>query len=58
MKTKKEYNIIFKFSDVVQTIEAESEEEAQQKGWDILAEDINFIESINCYEIEIEEIEE
>mgnify|MGYP000054785912 CR=1 FL=1 len=57
---KKEYQIIYKFADVIDNIEAESEEDAKK----IADERLNGCNldydpkvDTSCYEIEVEEIE-
>lgn len=56
---KKEYQVIYKFSDVFETIEAGSKEEAEQIADDRVESDrYNPKHDTSCYEIEVEEGEE
>lgn len=55
---KKAFEVIFKFSDVVDTIEAENEEEAERLADEKLKSDCNPQNNTYCYGIEIEEIED
>ena len=53
---KKEYQIFYKFSDVVETIEAKSKEEAEQIANErINTQKYNIKKETYCYEIEVEE---
>ena len=54
MTTKKEYQVTYKFSDVINTLEAESQEEAEKIAQDLLDNNEQQGES-HCYEIEVEE---
>jgi len=59
MEKKKEYQVIYKFGDVMDTIEADNEGEAKN----IADEKLNSLEGYpkedtKCYEIEVEEVEE
>jgi hypothetical protein len=54
----KEYTIIYKFSDVIQTITAETKEEATEKANKLLEdENTDPIGNTDCYEVEVEEVE-
>lgn len=53
----KEYNVFLKFSDVIITVEANSEDEARDIAETRLEND-NLKEETYCYEIEAEEIED
>ena len=53
---KKEYQVIYKFSDVIETIEANSKEEAKQIADDRVESDrYNPKEETYCYDIEVDE---
>ena len=54
---KKEYTITYKFSDVIDNIEAESLEEAQKIADERLEDDNSPLEHTYVYDTEIEEIE-
>lgn len=54
----KEFEVTYKFSDVIDTIEAETEEEAQKIADERLLTDYNPQQDTTCYEIEVLEIEE
>ncbi len=54
--TKKEYTICYKFSDVIDNIEAESQEEAEQIARDRLESDLTPKNDTYCYEVEAEEV--
>jgi hypothetical protein len=52
----KDFEVTFKFNDVINTIEAETKEEAEKIANDLLNKDL--LQSISkCYEIEVEEQE-
>jgi len=53
----KEYEVTFKFGDVVITVEAEDEKEAREMA-EIRLENDDLKEDSKCYDIEIEEVEE
>lgn len=55
--TKKEYQVIYKFSDVINTFEAENQEEAEKFANDLLEKNEQQGSS-ECYEIEVEEIKD
>ena len=55
---KKEYNIIYKFSDVMDVIEAESKEEAQKLADARIESEENPHQDTKCYEVEVEDVEE
>ena len=53
---KREYQVIYKFSDVIETIEAHSKEEAQEIANNLLGNPKNTLKNETyCYEIEVEE---
>ena len=54
---KKEYQVIYKFSDVIDNIEAESKEEAEKIAESRLMSDYNPQNDTTCYDIEVEEVE-
>lgn len=58
----KEFEVIYKFADVVETIEAETQEEAEQIANDRAyygkSKEEDRITSTECYEIEVEEVKE
>ena len=54
--TMKEYQVIYKFSDVIQGIEAESLEEAQELADGLLEGEQSPQYDTACYEVEVEEI--
>ncbi len=58
LEGKKEYQVIYKFSDVIETIEAGSQEEADQIA-DKRLESGRYPprDETSCYEIEVEEVE-
>lgn len=59
MAKTKEFQIIYKFSDVIKTIMAETLEEADQIANEYFkSPDEAPIKDTNCYNIEIEEIKE
>lgn len=53
----KEYQLIFKFSDVIVNIDAESKEEAKIRADDMLMSDYNPQNDSVCYDIDIEEVD-
>lgn len=55
---KKIFEATFKFSDVIDIIEAESEEEADRLANERLNSDCNPQNDTTCYDIEIEEIKD
>ena len=57
LEGKKEYEVCYKFSDVIETIEARNQEEADQIADERLEKSKhNPQEDTYCYEIEVEEI--
>ena len=56
--TKKEFSVLFKFSDVSQTIEAESLEEAQKKALGFLDGEQTPQNDTYCYGTEVEEVKD
>src|SRR3990167_4727078 len=57
----KQFQIVYKFADVINNIEAETKEEAERIAQDMLDcgdEEVNPIKDTECFEIEIEEVEE
>jgi len=58
LEDKKEYEVIYKFSDVIETIEAGSKEEAEEIADERIEKDrYSPKDDTSCYEIEVEEIE-
>lgn len=58
LEDKKEYEVIYKFSDVIDNIEAGSKEEAEQIADERIERDrYNPKDDTSCYEIEVEEME-
>ena len=58
LENKKEYEVYYKFSDVVETIEAGSKEEAEEIADErINNKKYNIENETYCYEIEVEETE-
>lgn len=53
----KEYSVIYKFSDVIDTIEAETQEEAERMANEKLLSDYNPQNDTYCYEVEVEEVD-
>ena len=54
---KKEYTITYKFGDIINTLEAENEEEAQKIA-DELLDKGELQGTSECYDVEVEEVEE
>jgi len=54
----KEYEIIYKFSDVIEVIKAKDEGEAQNIADERLYSKNNPMTETYCYEIEVEEVKE
>lgn len=55
---KKEFQIVYKFSDVITTIEAETQRDAEKKANERLGGHTNNPEQETyCYELEAEEVE-
>lgn len=57
LEGKKEYQVIYKFSDVIDTIEAHSKEEAEQIADERFNSENSPDKDTSCYEIEVEEEE-
>ena len=57
-KIKKEFTITYKFSDIIDNIEAETEEEARRIADERLESDNSPQIDTYCYEAEIEEVKE
>lgn len=56
--SKKSYRIYYKFSDVIDYVEAEDEDEARKIADEKLMSDYNPQNDTYCYEIEAEENED
>ena len=56
-KEIKEYNVTYKFGDISDVIEAESEEEAQRIADARLEEDNTPVKDAYCYDVEVEKVE-
>ena len=54
----KDYQAIYKFSDVIETIEAKSLEEAKKIANERLMSDYNPQNDVICYDIEVEEVKD
>lgn len=54
-KSKKEYKICYKFSDVMDVIKAKNKEQAKKQAEEKLLSDENPQNDTYCYEIEVEE---
>ncbi len=52
----KEYEVIYKFADVIECVEANSLEDAKEKADEMLYGDYNPHNDTKCYDIEVEEI--
>jgi len=52
-----EYQVTYKFSDVINTLEADSQEEAEKKADELLEKNEQQGETY-CYEVEVEEVDE
>ncbi len=55
---KKEFEVIFKFADVIQTIEAETEEKARELAHQYFNSDKDPKDDTYCYETEVSEVKE
>ena len=56
LKDKKEYQVFYKFSDVVEIIKATSIEEAEQIAHEKLSKGYSPEKETDCYEVEAEEL--
>ncbi len=55
---KKEFQVIYKFSDVIDTIEAETQLDAEVIANERLESDQTPAQDTRCYEVEVEEVKD